>query len=372
MKEVLEYSEEELRSLPLSDLKLLLSEAEDKESLYNTRQLVEKTLMNSLYGALANKWFPVFNERMAQAITGNGRFFIQLLANNIEKRLQNLIPSEEKYIIYGDTDSVYFTIKPFVEKYKETKPNETIDHYVDWCDNFEKKIIQPLIKDTIIEFSTKLNAYNVDVIGCDREIISDAAVFTAKKKYYARVRDNEGTRYSENDPYIKVMGLEVIKGGTPKFSKKYLKEAIPKILDLSEDELREWVRGVKQKYIAENPNNIAKIAGVNNLDYTWGEKGVPIGARSGLAHNRYITDNNLDNRYELIIPGDKTKRLHLIEPNKFESNVIGYVSENFAKELDGCIDYDMNFEKTFIAPLKLMVDSLGYDIEKETESLDDW
>lgn len=269
-------------------------------------------------------------------------------------------------------NSCYFSIKPFVDKYKESKPNESIDHYVEWCDNFEKKVIGAVTQDTIKEFSRKLNAFNEDVIGCDREIIADAAVFTAKKKYYARVRDNEGTRYPENDPYIKVMGLDIIKGGTPKFSKKYLKEAIPKILDLSEDELREWVRGVKNKYIEENPNNIALIAGVNNLSYEWGEKGVPIGARSGLAHNRYITNNSLDDRYELISPGDKTKRLHLIEPNKFESNIIGYISDNFYKELDGCIDYDKNFEKTFIAPLKLMVDSLGYDVEKETESLDDW
>lgn len=105
MKDVLDYTEEELRNLTVEELETLLVIAEDKESLYNTRQLVEKTLMNSLYGALANKWFPLFNERMAQAITGNGRFFIQLLANNIENKLQSLIPWEEKYIIYGDTDS---------------------------------------------------------------------------------------------------------------------------------------------------------------------------------------------------------------------------------------------------------------------------
>ncbi len=105
MKEVLEYSEDELRSLSKSDLEILLKEAEDKESLYNTRQLVEKTLMNSLYGGLANRWMNLFNEDIAAAITGNGRYFIRKLADYVEDALQEMLPQEKEYITYGDTDS---------------------------------------------------------------------------------------------------------------------------------------------------------------------------------------------------------------------------------------------------------------------------
>lgn len=106
MKEVLEYTEEELRNLSVEELVKLSIEAAAGESLYNTRQLVEKTLINSLYGALANKYFPLANDKMAAAITGNGRYFIRKLANYIEEALQAIIPSEKAYIIYGDTDSV--------------------------------------------------------------------------------------------------------------------------------------------------------------------------------------------------------------------------------------------------------------------------
>lgn len=105
-KDVLEYTEDELRSLSDDELEGLLALAENGESLYNTRQLVEKTMINSLYGAMANKWFPLFNESMAAAITGNGRFFIQKLAKNIESTLQGLMQQEKPYIVYGDTDSV--------------------------------------------------------------------------------------------------------------------------------------------------------------------------------------------------------------------------------------------------------------------------
>lgn len=105
-KPVLDYTEEELRALSTQELNTLLRETESLESRWNTSQLVSKTLINSLYGAMANKWFPLFNEDMAAAITGNGRYFIRKLSNYIEDELQRLLPQEKPYILYNDTDSV--------------------------------------------------------------------------------------------------------------------------------------------------------------------------------------------------------------------------------------------------------------------------
>lgn len=372
MKEVLEYTEEELRALSKDELKLLLKRAKDGESLFNTRQLVEKTLINALYGALANKYFPLFNEQMAAAITGNGRYFIRKLSNNIEAKLQELLPQDNPYVLYNDTDSGYYHIAPFMERYQEQNPGLSMSEYVDWADSFEKKIIQPVIQETIDDFARELNAYNKDKIGAEREIIADAAVFTAKKKYYARVRDSEGTRYPDETPKIKVMGLEIIKSGTPNWSKKYLKEAINHILDKDEKDLRAWLKEIKQDYVKTPIKNLPAIAGVSSLDYVLGQKGLHIGPRSALVHNKYIKDNNLDDKYEPIVGGDKTKRLYLIEPNKFNSNIIAYTNDLFTNEIKGFIDYDKNFEKTFLNPLMLMVRSLGYNLLQETQTLDDW
>jgi hypothetical protein len=370
-KDVLEYTEDELNNLSTEDLSLLLKEAENKESLYNTKQSVEKVLINSLYGALGNKHFPLFNEHMAAAITGNGRFFIRLLANNIEATLQDMYKFEKPYIVAGDTDSVYFTIEPFVQRHMEMNPGLSINEYVDWADAFEKKIIQPIIKSTIEEFSNKLNAYNKEKIGAEREVIADSGVFAAKKKYYLRVRDSEGTRYPENDPKIKVMGLEIIKSSTPKWSQKYLKEAIPHILDKDENDLREWLKETKEKFISADLNEISQVGGVSRIDYNLEKDVVPIGSRAAIRHNTYVQENNLTDKYALIQGGDKCKRLFLIEPNKFKSNIIAFTSDNFVDEID-CVDYDMNFEKSFLNPLKLMVDCLNYNLEKETETLDEW
>ena len=371
-KSVLEYTKEELQKLPVEQLKLLLDEAKTGERQYWTEQTGLKLIINSLYGATANRWFPLFNEKMAQAITGNGRFFIRLLSKNIENKLQSMLKADNPYVTYNDTDSIYYQIADFVDMFIAKNPDSTINEQVDFADNFEKKVIAPVIQATIEEMAKKLNIFNVDVIAADREIIADSAVFIQKKKYLARVRDNEGFRYPEYEPEIKVMGLDLIKSSTPVWSKGKLSESIEHILDKEEQDLRDWLKNTKSEYLSVNPNNLAQVGGVNNMDYVLGDKGVPIGARSALVHNQYVIDNNLEDVYAMIEAGDKTKRMFLRTPNKFNSNIVAYTNDSFIKEFDGLIDYDMMFEKGFTNALDNMTNALGYNLHKETEELDDW
>ena len=117
MKDPLEYTESEYASLSKDDLTSLMEKCEDLALFYETEQLVQKILMNSLYGAFGKPKFVLFNEKIAQAITGNGRYFIKLSANNMEKYLQSVEHSETPYIVYGDTDSFYVCINPIMQKY---------------------------------------------------------------------------------------------------------------------------------------------------------------------------------------------------------------------------------------------------------------
>lgn len=377
-KEVLEYSREELESLSYDELSSLLKEAEFGESLWNTKQMTLKIQINSLYGALANSHFSLFNEQMAAAITGNGRYFIQKLSNYIEEKLQSILPSSKKYILYNDTDSAYYHIEPFMERYQEQNPNLEIGEYVTWADNFEKKVIQPVIEKCILDFATELNAYNPGVIGAEREIIADTAVFSAKKKYYARVRDSEGTRYPDSDPKIKKMGLEVVKSSTPVWSISRLEQAIPKIFDGTESALKEWVNRLREDFKNAPLSDIAAVSSVKTVEYNpldldknGKPKSINIGTKSAMAHNNYVKTNNIQHKYNLIQSGDKTKRLFLSVPNKFQSNIVAFTNESFTDELD-CVDYDTNFEKGFLNPLQIMIESLGWDLYKKTETLDEW
>lgn len=372
MREVLDYKESDLQNLSLSELKQLLRIAKSEEGKYDVEQNMYKVLANGLYGAMANKWFPLFNEKLAAAITGNGRYFIRSTGALVEKFLQSKLPSTRPYLVYIDTDSCYFNIQEYVELYIKNKPDATMNEITDFCDKFSNEVIQPIIQQSINSLADNFNAFDVDVIRMSREIIADKSIFLSKKKYMARVRDDEGHRLAEENPDFKVMGLDIIKGGTPNWSRSRLKLAVPHILDKCEIELRAWLQEAKKEYTNTHPNDIVGISGVSNLEYTLGEKGVPIGARSALVYNKYIQDNKLDDIYPAIDAGERTKRCYLREPNKFNSNVVAYMVDSFYKEFEDCIDWDVMFEKNFTNLLENMIKGLGYNILQETASLDDW
>ena len=368
-----EYTDEELNNMSIDELKELVIESTKKETELNVGQMTLKILMNSLYGAMANRYFPLFNEEIAQAITGNGRYFIRGLGQFVENKLQDLIPNESGYWLSSDTDSAYFSIAPFVEKFLIKKPNATITELVDFCQEIEEKIIDVAVNDFIDLYSFELNAYSKKMIGAKREVISDRALLVAKKKYAMQVRDKEGTRYPENDPYIKIQGLEVIKGGTPTFTKKNLMLMVPILLNSPESEVKNHLTLLKKKFIAQDVLDICIGQGVTSVDYSLTDSAIPNGSRSAIVFNNYVKNNNLLDRYSLIQSNAIIKKLFLRMPNRFNSDVIGFEDEKFVKEIYSLeIDYDKMFEKGFLSALEIMTNALNWNLRKETESLDEW
>ena len=361
------------------ELEKMLDDAESKARMYNTQQMSQKISINSLYGAIAAKHFSMFNEKIAQSITGNGRFFIRLLANNIEAELQKMIPSKKPYIIYGDTDSVYFQICDFVEKYTKDKDITT---KVKWSNAFYNKVINKIVQETIDDFSEKLNAYDSSFIGSEREIISDSGIFVAKKKYTARVLDLEGKHYPIDNPYMKTQGLQSIQGGTAPFAKKYLKESVPVILDEDGVGVQRWFQSTRNKFLQEaekSLDNIAKTQGVSKIeDPKWGttqagrKVSIPFGSRVAVVTNEYIKKHNLEEQYQMIQAGDKVKMLYLNEPNPLSSNAFGYIDSKFAELFKDYIDYDTNFEKFFESALEALLEATNNDVNASADDLDAW
>ena len=370
LKDPLDYSDEELKSLSKDDLKQLLDTCESNFETCNVNQLSLKILINSLYGACGKEQFVFFNERIAQAITGNGRYFIKKLANNINAEFNK--SHTGNFIIYGDTDSVYFSIKPFVEDYKAEHPQADINELVDFALEFNNTNVNKIIDDTINEFATELNAYDASTIGAKAEICADTGIFIAKKRYVLRVREDEGTRFALDHPKIKTVGIEIARSSTPSWIRSKLKEAIPILLDKSFADVRTWFLKTKEEYMSQPVETLAISGAVTSLDYNIKDSSIPIGSRSVLVYNKFVEDNNLTNKYPLIPPGEKSKRLYLKTPNKFNSDTIAFTNPSFIKEFKDYIDYDKNFEKTFISPLSIMTTPLKYDITLKTDTLEDW
>jgi len=321
------------------------------------------------YGALANKYFMLFNIDMARAITMNGRYFIRTLGKNIEEGLQDLQKMNSPYVIYHDTDSAYFKIDNFVNQAFKDKPDGTIQEKTDFCDNFYNSIVDKFVQKTIDDVADELHAHNKDAIGSEREIIADTAIWVAKKKYAARVIDSEGVRYKE--PKLKIMGLEIVRSSTPVFVQKKLKNAVTSILDSTEDEIIKYKDAVLQEFMKEPLENIARVQGVSNIDYDLKtSKSIPIGARSVIVFNDYIKKNNLEDEFQVINEGTKIKQMYLKEPNIFNSNVIAWNDDKFTRFLES-VDYQKCFDKYFLSPLEIMTKPLGWNINRSTESLDE-
>ena len=539
--ELLDYTEEDLEKLDTETLLKLIEECEDKVKIYLSQQMSKKILINSLYGALANKGFSLFNEKIAQSITGNGRFFIQYSAIKIENKLQSILPSKNKYLVYGDTDScvgdtiietirsktkiedffnhtagkvqvtpnglikkpymnllvksmsdkfevefktVKYIMKHSVEKrmfkikthereviitedhsvivnrngemlsvkpkdilktdklifigyfddydlsaeerkifeqttdfeiedlgiQKQTvydievednhnffgndillhnsnyyhignimaeiikkNPNKTINEYVDLAIKFEEQFVDPTIQESIKEFAEMFNAHDVGAIGAKRELVADKCLFVAKKKYVARVRDKEGVRFPEDEPYPKVMGLDIARSAMPSWCKNKLKhESIDIILDKTEKELKEWIDACKKEFINQPISEICSYGTVSRIDYSLTDKGIPFMCKAGIYYNKFIKEHNLDNKYTPIENDTSVKLMRLKTPNKFGTDLIAYIQDTFVDEFINDIDYDTQFNKSFVDAINNMTKVLHYDLYNKFDCIDEW
>lgn len=373
---IISMSSEDLESMGVTELLKIKESLELGIAEDNIGQGTKKIQINSIYGAQANKHFIGANPDLAAGITSCGRFIVQLVSARIDEKLRELAGSSEDFVLYNDTDSAYYSLATFVEKKfgKDVDPHNT--EVIDWVDRFEKKIIQPTIQEAIDEYAEILNVFEKGTIGADREIIADSAVFAAKKKYFARVQDAEGVRFSLDDPYIKVMGLEIAKASTPQWVKKKLKESITVILDRTEQGLKNWRDEVKKDFVNQPIETICMVQGISNVSGDLSEKGLPQGTKSAIAHNRWVVENGLENEIPLLEPGEKYKRCYLVTPNRFGTEVISFADAKIAKiiEEDKIYDYSRNFQLQFEQPLERMVESMGWDIEDKPTfgNLEDW
>lgn len=275
-------------------------------------------------------------------------------------------------------NSVYYHIEPFVNKKfgGDDKANAHNPEVVDWCDRFEQQVIQPIIKDTIKQYSEVLNIFDEDKIGVEREIIADAAVLVAKKKYFARVLDSEGVRYDLNDPYIKIMGLEIAKSSTPKWVKMKLEESIGVILDQDQAGVRAWRDKTRLEFLDQDIEDISMVQGISSLDYNLGDKGVPQGSKSALSHNAWVMQQGLEDEIPLLQAGEKYKRCYIKEPNRFGAEILSYADSKIPHIIkkDGIYDYSRNFKVQLEQPLERMVSCMGYRIEDVPmfNNLEDW
>ena len=344
------------------------TKALEKEiSRCNNIQMAKKIQLNSAYGAIGNQYFRYYMLANAEAITLGGQFSIRWIENRMNRYMNKVLKTENKdYVIASDTDSIYLHLGPLVQViFKDREKN--VESIVSFLDKICEVEFEKYISSSYEALATYVNAYDQKMF-MKRETIAERGIWTAKKRYMLNAWDIEGVRFAE--PKLKMMGIEAVKSSTPAPCRKMIKDAISIIMNESEDNVQKYIRKMRSDFRNMDPAEIAFPRTCNNVEkyrnrLTIYSKGTPMHVRGSLLFNHYLKQKNLEGKYNVINNGEKIKFCYLKNPNPIHENVISFISE-FPKEfgLSQYIDYDLQFEKSFIEPLKAILDSIGWSVEK--------
>ena len=360
-------------------------------SRYHNIQMAKKISLNSAYGAIGNEHFRYYDVLVAEAITTSGQLSIRWIEESLNDYLNKILGTKDyDYVLASDTDSVYITFdrlvsnsfrqRDILEKNKGLLSKERV---VSFLDRVAREKIEPFIDKSYSDLASYINAYD-QKMQMKREVIADKGIWTAKKRYILNAYDVEGVRYK--DPQLKIMGIEAVKSSTPAPCRQKIKDALKIIMSGDEKMLNTFIREFREEFMSLPPEEIAYPRSVNGvrkytgqgesmIDLESGEQHMvlknmfksraPIHVKGAILYNHLVEKNNLDNKYPYIQEGDKIKFLHLTEPNVYQSSAISFITD-LPKELDfhDKIDYNMQYEKSFIEPLKFITDKILWKIDQ--------
>ena len=340
---------------------------EKEISRCNNIQMARKIQLNSAYGAIGNQYFRYYKLDNAEAITLSGQVSIRWIENKMNGYLNNLLQTDKvDYVIASDTDSIYLNLGPLVTKFFGSKSSDKAA-VVGLLDKICQDKLEPYIDKSYENLADYVSAYE-QKMQMKRENIADRGIWTAKKRYILNVWNSEGVQYAE--PKLKVMGIEAVKSSTPAPCRQMLKDSFKIMMSGSEDNMINYIDNCRNKFKQLTPEEISfprsvsDVAKYKSFSAIY-SKGTPIHCRGALLYNHYIKEAKLTNKYSLIQNGEKIKFCYLKKPNIIHENVISFI-QDFPKELgiNKYVDYDTQFDKAFLEPLKTILDAIGWSVEK--------
>jgi DNA polymerase elongation subunit (family B) len=336
-------------------------------SKFNNIQMARKIQLNSAYGAIGNQYFRYYNLANAEAITLSGQVSIRWIENKMNQYLNKVLKTTDKdYVIASDTDSIYLNLGPLVQGVFKGRETST-KRVVSFLDKVCKMELEKYIESSYETLANYVNAYEQKMI-MKRENIAEKGLWTAKKRYILNVWDSEGVRYEK--PKLKIMGLEAVKSSTPMACREAIRKCFTVIMNETEEAAQKFIANFKSEFSSLPIEDISFPRGCNGIN-KWANpttiysKGTPIHVRGALLYNFYNKKNKLTHKYPLIQDGEKVKFVYMKTPNKINENVLSYL-QTFPKEfgLNNHVDYDLQFSKSFLEPVKVILDTIGWKHEK--------
>jgi DNA polymerase elongation subunit (family B) len=292
------------------------------------------------------------------------------------------------YVIAIDTDSMYIKLDGLVEKVYGPA-TETMDQkqIVDFLDKTCSQVFEPFIDKGYEELAVYVNAYE-QKMKMKREAIANKGIWTGKKHYILNVWDLEGVRYDK--PKLKMQGIEAVRSSTPAACRAHIKGALDVIMNATEKDLQDYIKNFRTEFRTLPFEDIAFPRSVRGLQigdvrdkqgnlvqksYNTGSlnfvSATPIHVKGSLIYNHLIKLKNLQSKYLPIGDGEKIKFCYLLDSSPLPTNVIA-APNKLPKELgmERYLDYDTQFEKSFVEPLRTIMDAIGWKEGNDQVTLD--
>ena len=371
-----EYDDRVIYKKKMLEAEQMYANTKDKkyEKLARKYYLIQhskKISLNSAYGAIGNRFFRFYDHRQAEAITLSGQLNIKWIEKKLNDYFNKLYKTKGDYIIASDTDSVYINMAPLVKMTGATDK----DKIVKALDKFCTDKLEPYIADCYEQLGNYMNVFENKMV-MKREVIADKGIWTAKKRYILNVHNSEGVQYKE--PKLKIMGIEAVKTSTPLPCREKMKEGFKVIMSGNQKEMKEFMVNFRRDFEHLSAEDIGFPRSVNGTgkyadSTSIYKKGTPMHVKGALMYNHLLKQNRLEHKYPKIMNGDKIKFVHL-RKNKWNANVISFVSK-LPKEFDmhGLIDYEEQFNKAFMEPLRFILDAVRWKIDaSDSNTIEDF
>jgi len=349
----------------------------DKEAAqkFDTVQYAYKIHLNSLYGYMLNKYAPMGDEDIGTSVTLTGQAAIKQSVEIFQSYLKDKIPDIDDVtlsntMVYGDTDSNYFTFSWCKMLGIPLMVDGGINsNFYDLCDEVES-----IINEGMTQWAKKALKSTDPRFVFKRESICDGAIFIGKKYYVLHMLDDEGVTCDK----FKYKGVDVVKTTMPKAIKPYVKRVIEHmILTQSLKECNNLFNEAYDEFNKLPIEDISKNSGINNLEKYSAKckglqtvKGMPSHVKAAYHHNYLLDQLNIASKYEKIKSGDKVRTLYVKTPNKYNLSNIGFKGR-FPEEFKDIftIDKELMFSKLFYAAIERFYDAVGWTLRKPSENL---
>lgn len=365
----------------LEELQLKLEDFQKKSSDFHNEEQGIKLTLNSIYGALGNKWFSLNNKDVAESVTLQGqdiwkfaekiinKYFNEMwhLDTELHEKMgvSNVRPLNLDFVVYGDTDSNYINLGAVMDSC-----NFDFEPF-DFVKRLNEFRLKEYIKKCYEIYSKKWKTKNYQDF--ELESLSYNGVFLGKKKYVLDIawQDPNKDLFPKLSK-IKSTGIELAQGGTAPFAREKLGMLLKHMFDKGKEfDIRQFVKilkEVKNEFKVQDTNQIAIGTSVNNIekfivnDTNKFEvaKGCPMHVRAAGYHNYVLNNSKYKAKYSLIRSSEKIKYYFVKVKNENENNVFGYLNGSYPYEIAPPVDFDAQFTRVILDPINRFVVSMGY------------